>query len=149
MKFALPELKYAYNALEPYIDENTMRIHHTKHHQAYLDNLNKALEGTIYAEWDIEKIIRNLAELPENLRIAVRNNGGGYFNHSLFWEIMGPGGTGQPEGKLLEKIIETFNSFDQFQELFENAGKSQFGSGWAWLTVENSKLIIEKTPQSG
>lgn len=146
MKFALPELKYAYNALEPYIDENTMRIHHTKHHQAYLDNLNKALEGTQYAEWDIERIIRNLDELPENLLSAVRNNGGGYFNHSLFWEIMGPGGTGRPEGKLLGKINETFNSFEQFQEQFENAGKTQFGSGWAWLTVENGKLIIEKTP---
>ena len=145
MKFLLPELKYAYNALEPYIDEETMRIHHTKHHQAYLDNLNKALDGTGYADRSIEKIIRNLDELPETIRSAVRNNGGGHYNHSLFWDIMGPGSRGKPDGKLAEKINETFGSFETFREQFENAGKTQFGSGWAWLTVRDGKLSVEKT----
>ncbi len=145
MKFALPELKYAYNALEPYIDETTMRIHHTKHHQAYLDNLNKALEGTEYAGWDIDRLIRNLSDLPENLHTAVRNSGGGYYNHNLFWENMGPAGKPGPEGELLDTITATFGSIEQFQELFENAGKTQFGSGWAWMTVADGKLSIEKT----
>lgn len=144
MKFLLPELKYAYNALEPYIDEDTMRIHHTKHHQAYLDNLNKALDGTGYADWSIEEIIRNLNELPETIRSVVRNNGGGHYNHSLFWDIMGPDSQGKPDGKLAEKINETFGSFESFREQFENAGKTQFGSGWAWLTVRDGKLNVEK-----
>lgn len=146
MKFLLPELKYAYNALEPYIDEDTMRIHHTKHHQAYLDNLNKALDGTLYADWPIERIIKNLGELPEGIRAAVRNNGGGHYNHSLFWDTMGPGGRGKPEGKLAQKINEVFGSFEAFQEQFETAGKTQFGSGWAWLILRDGKLSVEKTP---
>ena len=146
MKFTLPELQYAYNALEPYIDETTMKIHHTKHHQAYLDNLNKALEGTQYAEWPIEKIIKGLDTLPESIRTAVRNNGGGHYNHSLFWSVMGPNGKGKPEGKLAEAINGTFGSFEVFQGQFETAGKTQFGSGWAWLTLRDGKLSVEKTP---
>ncbi len=145
MSFSLPELKYAYDALEPYIDETTMRIHHTKHHQAYIDNLNKALEGTEHAGWDIKRLIRNLPDLPENLRTAVRNNGGGHYNHNLFWENLGPVGSSKLDGKLLDLINETFGSFEQFQELFENAGKTQFGSGWAWLTLADGKLSVEKT----
>ena len=146
MPFTLPNLQYAYNALEPYIDETTMKIHHTKHHQAYIDNLNKALEGTEFADWPIEKIIRKVGELPQDKQTAVRNNGGGHINHSLFWEIMGPNAGGEPHGALGEKIRETFGGFAAFQEQFETAGKTQFGSGWAWLVVENGNLSVEKTP---
>lgn len=146
MPFTLPNLQYAYNALEPYIDETTMKIHHTKHHQAYIDNLNKALEGTEFADWPIEKIIRKVGELPQDKQTAVRNNGGGHINHSLFWEIMGPNAGGEPHGALGEKIRETFGGFAAFQEQFEAAGKTQFGSGWAWLVVENGNLSVEKTP---
>ena len=146
MSFTLPELKYAYNALEPHIDETTMRIHHTKHHQAYIDNLNKAIEGTECAGWSIEQIIRDLDKIPEKIRQAVRNNGGGHYNHTLFWEIMGPDGQGKPKGKLAEAIGATFGSFEAFQEAMETAGKTQFGSGWAWLSVKDGKLAVEKTP---
>ncbi len=145
MAFTLPPLPYAYNALEPYIDEETMRIHHTKHHQAYIDNLNKALEGSAFAGKSIEEIIKSLDSLPENIRTAVRNNGGGHFNHSIFWAIMGPGGKGQPEGDLAQKIDQDFGSFDAFKEAFETAGKTQFGSGWAWLVLKDGKLSVEKT----
>ena len=146
MKHTLPALPYAYDALEPYIDEATMTIHHTKHHQAYIDNLNKAIEGTEYAEWTIEKLITDLDKLPENIRTAVRNNGGGHINHSLFWQVMGPGSKGKPEGILEIEINKTFGSFEEFQKEFENAGKTQFGSGWAWLVLDNGKLAVTKTP---
>jgi len=122
-----------------------MRIHHTKHHQAYIDNLNKALEGSAFAGKSIEEIIKSLDSLPENIRTAVRNNGGGHFNHSIFWAIMGPGGKGQPEGDLAQKIDQDFGSFDAFKEAFETAGKTQFGSGWAWLVLKDGKLSVEKT----
>ena len=145
MAYTLPALPYAYNALEPYIDEETMRIHHTKHHQAYIDNVNKALEGTEFAGKPIEEIIKGLDKLPEKIRTAVRNNGGGHYNHSIFWEIMGPNGKGKPEGALLNQIEKDFGSFEAFQEAFETAGKTQFGSGWAWLVIENGKLSVEKT----
>lgn len=145
MAYTLPALPYAYNALEPYIDEETMRIHHTKHHQAYIDNVNKALEGTAFAGRDIEDILKKLDEVPENIRTAVRNNGGGHANHSLFWQVMGPGGKGKPEGRLQEQIDKDFGSFEKFQEAFETAGKTQFGSGWAWLVVKDGKLSVEKT----
>lgn len=146
MKHTLPSLPYAVSALEPYIDEATMTIHHTKHHQAYIDNLNKALEGSAQADWPLEDLIRKLDELPEGIRTAVRNNGGGHINHSLFWQIMGPNGKGKPEGSLLEAIEKAFGSFAQFQQEFENAGKTQFGSGWAWLVVDKDKLAVTKTP---
>ena len=145
MAYTLPALPYAYNALEPYIDEETMRIHHTKHHQAYIDNVNKALEGTEFDGKPIEEIIKGLDKLPEKIRTAVRNNGGGHYNHSIFWEIMGPNGKGKPEGALLNQIEKDFGSFEAFQEAFETAGKTQFGSGWAWLVIENGKLSVEKT----
>lgn len=145
MSFTLPPLPYAYNALEPYIDEETMRIHHTKHHQAYIDNLNKAIEGTEHAGKPIEDIIKNLDSLPESIRTAVRNNGGGHYNHGIFWQIMGPGGKGKPDGELAAQIDRDFGSFDAFKEAFENAGKTQFGSGWAWLVVKDGKLGVEKT----
>lgn len=145
MAFTLPALPYAYNALEPHIDEETMRIHHTKHHQAYIDNVNKALEGTAFAGKPVEEILQKLDELPEGIRQAVRNNGGGHFNHSLFWQVMGPGGKGRPEGALLVQIDKDFGSFEQFQEAFETAGKTQFGSGWAWLVWKEGKLAVVKT----
>ncbi|NLW20302.1 MAG: superoxide dismutase [Clostridiales bacterium] len=145
MKHTLPSLPYAYNALEPYIDEQTMNIHHTKHHQAYIDNLNKALEGSDQADWPLEDLIKKLDQLPEAIRTAVRNNGGGHINHGLFWRVMGPGAKGKPEGKLLEAINDAFGSFEKFQEAFETAGKTQFGSGWAWLVVDNGKLAVVKT----
>ncbi|HHT08024.1 MAG: superoxide dismutase [Christensenellales bacterium] len=146
MKHNLPALPYAYNALEPYIDEQTMTIHHTKHHQAYIDNLNKAIEGTEFADWSIEDIIKKLDKLPDDIKTAVRNNGGGHINHSLFWEIMGPNGKGKPDGELAKQIDAAFGSFEDFQKEFENAGKTQFGSGWAWLVVDNGKLAVTKTP---
>ena len=146
MKHNLPALPYAYNALEPYIDEQTMTIHHTKHHQAYIDNLNKAIEGTEFADWSIEDIIKKLDKLPDDIKTVVRNNGGGHINHSLFWEIMGPNGKGKPDGELAKQIDAAFGSFEDFQKEFENAGKTQFGSGWAWLVVDNGKLAVTKTP---
>lgn len=144
--FTLSKLPYAYGALEPYIDEATMTIHHSKHHQAYIDNLNKALEGTEFASWSIEDIIKNLDQIPEEKRGAVRNNGGGHYNHDLFWAMLTPNGKGKPSGKLAQAIEETFGSFESFQAKFEDAGKTQFGSGWAWLVLEHGKLAVSKTP---
>lgn len=146
MTFKLPELNYAYNALEPHIDKETMEIHHTKHHQTYVDKLNDAVKGTEWENKSIEEIIKNLDKLPEDIKTAVRNNGGGHINHLLYWEIMAPDKGGEPKGELLDAIKEAFGSFDAFKEEFEEAGKGQFGSGWAWLVVDGGKLAVDKTP---
>lgn len=134
--FELPSLPYAYDALEPYIDARTMEIHHTKHHAGYTNNLNKAVEGTAFAARPVEEILSNLNALPENIRTAVRNNGGGYANHALFWQIMGPKAGGEPTGPLADAIKTKFGSFAAFKEQFSNAAATRFGSGWAWLAVE-------------
>lgn len=147
MVFKLPELKYSYNALEPHIDALTMETHHSKHHKAYVDNLNKALEGHAkFQEMDIEEILKSLTELPEEIRTAVRNNGGGHYNHTLFWEFMSPDGGGKPEGELANKIDEDLGGFDKFKEDFKKAALGQFGSGWAWLVQNNGRLEIVSTP---
>lgn len=148
MKYSLPKLNYEYNALEPHIDARTMEIHHSKHHQAYINNLNAALEK--HPEVDgsnLESLLKNLEALPADIKGAVRNNGGGHFNHTLFWEVMGPNKGGKPTGKLLNAIEENFGSFEKFQEQFDTAAKTRFGSGWAWLVVApNNKLVVTSTP---
>jgi len=141
-KFELPTLRYAYNALEPYIDAKTMEIHHGKHHAAYVANLNKAVEGTEHEGKSFEELFANISKLPA----AVRNNGGGVYNHNLYWEIMGPNKGGQPAGALADAINGTFGSFDKFKELFSAAGATRFGSGWAWLVVADGKLVISSSP---
>ena len=147
MKFLLPELKYSYEGLEPHIDKLTMETHHSKHHQAYVDNLNKALEGhEKYQEMEIVDILKSLDTLPEAVKNAVRNNGGGHYNHSLFWDIMSPNGGGKPEGELAKKIDEDLGGFEKFKEDFKKAALGQFGSGWAWLVLDNGKLSIVPTP---
>ena len=133
MAFTLPPLPYAYDALEPHIDARTMEIHHTKHHQAYTDKLNAAVDGTEHAGKSAEDLIRDLDALPEAIRTAVRNNGGGYVNHGLFWKLMAPNGGGRPSGALADAITETWGSFEAFQAEFEKTATNQFGSGWAWL----------------
>lgn len=145
MTAKLPELKYAYDALEPHIDKETMEIHHTKHHQAYIDKYNSAVEGKDLADKDIYEVIKNLNEVPEEIRTTVRNNGGGYLNHNIFWEILGPNKGGEPTGALAEKINEAFGSFEDFKKKFEEAGAGQFGSGWAWLVKDGDKVDIVKT----
>jgi Fe-Mn family superoxide dismutase len=140
MAFELPSLPYAYNALEPHIDARTMEIHHTKHHQAYITNLNNAIAGTDLEGMSIEDILKVCKDKP-----AVRNNGGGYWNHNLYWEIMSPNGGGKPSGALAEAITSTFGSFDNFKDEFSKAGITRFGSGWAWLCVENGKLVVCST----
>ncbi|HWV87023.1 MAG TPA: superoxide dismutase [Capillimicrobium sp.] len=145
MAYSVPDLPYAYDALEPHIDEQTMRLHHDKHHQAYVDKVNAALEGTEHADKPIEDVIRNLDAIPEDKRTAVRNNGGGHYNHSLFWEHMSPNGGGAPSGDLAAAIDEAFGSFDAFKEQFEAAGANQFGSGWAWLVLDGGKLAVTST----
>jgi superoxide dismutase, Fe-Mn family len=136
MPFELPPLPYAYNALEPTIDEETMHLHHDKHHQAYVTNLNNALQGQdAFANLPIEDLVRRINEVPENIRTAVRNNGGGHVNHTMFWEIMTPGGAKEPTGDLANAINQTFGSFDAFKTQFNDAGTKRFGSGWAWLVV--------------
>jgi len=148
MAFELPPLPYGYNALEAAIDEQTMQIHHGKHHAAYVNNLNAALEK--YPEHqtdDLVALLQNLDKLPEDIRTAVRNNGGGHANHTLFWDIMGPSGGGEPTGKLGDEIASTFGSFDAFKEQFAKAATTRFGSGWAWLCRDASgKLQITSTP---
>ena len=148
MAYELPPLPYAYDALEAAIDEQTMRIHHDKHHAAYVNNLNAALEK--YPEHqgkDLTDLLRNLDRLPEDIRTAVRNNGGGHANHTLFWNILGPNGGGAPTGKLGDEIASTFGSFDAFKEQFAKAATTRFGSGWAWLCREpGGKLHITSTP---
>jgi Fe-Mn family superoxide dismutase len=146
MAFEVPPLPYAYDALEPHIDAQTMTIHHDKHHQAYVDKLNAALEGTDFADTPIEEIIADLDAIPEDKRTAVRNNGGGHYNHSLFWPSMSPAGGGAPDGDLGAAIDAAFGSFDAFKEQFEAAGVGQFGSGWAWLVVDGGALKITSTP---
>jgi Fe-Mn family superoxide dismutase len=147
MAYTLPPLPYAYNALEPHIDARTMEIHHTKHHQAYINNVNKALEGHAdLAALSIEDLIRRLATVPESIRGAVRNNGGGHANHCLFWTVLSPQGGGQPTGALAEAIQGTFGSFENFQTQFNQAATTRFGSGWAWLSVDSGKLVVESTP---
>ncbi|HYE96109.1 MAG TPA: superoxide dismutase, partial [Rubricoccaceae bacterium] len=146
MAFTLPELPYAYDALEPHIDEQTMRIHHTKHHQTYTDKLNAALQGTEFEGKAIEAILADLDALPEDKRTAVRNNGGGFYNHGIFWTTMSPSGGGEPTGELGDAIRETWGSFDAFKEAFAKAATGQFGSGWAWLELAGGKLQIHGHP---
>jgi len=146
-KFELPDLPYAYDALEPTIDKETMNIHHTKHHNTYVTNLNAAVEGhDDLQNKSIEALISDLDSVPENIRTAVRNNGGGHANHSLFWTILSPNGGGEPTGELADKINEKFGSFDAFKEEFQTAAATRFGSGWAWLVVNNGELEVMSTP---
>jgi superoxide dismutase, Fe-Mn family len=142
MAYEVPPLPYDYAALEPTIDEATMRLHHDKHHQAYVDKANGALEGTEWANKPVAEVIANLDALPDDKRAAVRNNGGGHLNHSLFWESMSPDGGGEPSGELADAINDAFGSFDAFKEQFEAAGANQFGSGWAWLVVDGGALKV-------
>ena len=146
MAFEVPPLPYAPDALEPHIDAQTMSIHHDKHHQAYVDKLNAALEGTEHADAPIEDIIANLDAIPEDTRGPVRNNGGGHYNHSLFWPSMSADGGGDPDGDLGAAIDAAFGSFDDFKEKFEAAGVGQFGSGWAWLVLDGGALAVTSTP---
>ncbi|ENH97483.1 manganese superoxide dismutase [Gracilibacillus halophilus YIM-C55.5] len=145
--FTLPDLPYAYDALEPHIDKETMNIHHTKHHNTYVTKLNAALEGhDDLANKSVEDILADLDAVPSEIRTAVRNNGGGHANHSLFWTILSPNGGGEPTGELADDINSTFGSFDQFKEDFKAAATGRFGSGWAWLVVNNGNLEITSTP---
>ena len=147
MAFELPPLQYDYNALEPYIDTQTMQLHHDKHHQTYVTNLNNALQGQDqFASMAVEDVVRNINQVPENIRTAVRNNGGGHANHSMFWQIMKPNGGGQPSGALANAINSAFGSFDQLKAAFNDAGAKRFGSGWAWLVLDqNGKLSVTST----
>ena len=142
MAFKLPELSYDYNALEPYIDARTMEIHHSKHHAGYTNNLNNAIKDTDLDNMSIEDILKDISKYP----VAVRNNGGGFYNHKLFWDIMSPNGGGEPSGDLLNAINNDFGSFNKFKELFNKAAATRFGSGWAWLVNQNGKLIVSSTP---
>ena len=146
MAFTLPPLPYPANALEPHIDTKTMEIHHGKHHQAYVDNLNKALEGTDWADRPIEQVLANLDELPEEKQGPVRNNGGGHANHSLFWQIMKPGGGGDPSGALEQAISDTFGDADQLKAAINDGGAKRFGSGWTWLVWDGTALDVYSTP---
>jgi Fe-Mn family superoxide dismutase len=148
MAFELPPLPYDYNALEPYIDEQTMRIHHDKHHGTYVNNLNAALEGHPELQnKSIEELLASINSVPESIRTAVRNNGGGHANHTMFWEIMSKDGGGQPTGALADAINHTFGSFDKFKEEFTKAATTRFGSGWAWLVLDQQgKLSVTSTP---
>jgi len=146
MAFEVPALPYAYDALEPHIDEATMQIHHDKHHQAYVDKLNAAVEGTDAANMSIEQLVTGISSLPAEIQGPVRNNGGGHLNHSLFWESMSPEGGGAPEGDLAAAIDDAFGSFDVFREAFEAAGVGQFGSGWAWLVADGGSVAVVSTP---
>ena len=148
MSFKLPDLTYSYDALEPYIDKQTMEIHHQKHHGGYVNKLNAALEGhNNLQSKSIEDLLKSLNSLPDNIRNAVRNNGGGHYNHTLFWSIMGKGKGGKPTGRIAEDIDEEFGSFDNFKEDFSSAATNRFGSGWAWLVLDEAgKLIVTSTP---
>lgn len=147
MAYQLPDLPYGYDALEPYIDAQTMQIHHDLHHGGYVNKLNAALEGhSDLASKSVEDLLRGINEVPEDIRTAVRNNGGGHANHSMFWEIMSPNGGGEPSGELADAIKAKCGSFDEFKEQMNAAGAGQFGSGWAWLVVDNGQLDIISTP---
>ena len=145
MPFEVPPLTYAYDALEPHIDEQTMHLHHDKHHQAYVDNANKALAGTEWADRSVEQVLANLEILPEDIRTAVRNNAGGHANHSLFWEIMSPDGGGAPSGSLADAINDTFDSVDELKKLLNDTGVKRFGSGWSWLVHDGTGLAVYST----
>jgi len=142
MSFTLPQLPYSYNALEPHFDAMTMEIHHSKHHAGYVNNLNNALAGTPAEGLSLEELLKDITKYT----VAVRNNGGGHFNHTLFWSILSPNGGGKPSGKLAQAIESTFGSFEQFQEKFNSAAATRFGSGWAWLCVKDGKLEVCSTP---
>jgi superoxide dismutase, Fe-Mn family len=146
MAYSVPPLPYAYDALEPHIDKLTMEIHHDKHHQAYVDKVNAALEGTPLADAPIEDVLRDLDKVPADKRTAVQNNGGGHYNHSLFWESMSPNGGGTPDGSLAQAIDSVFGSFADFQTAMKTAGVNQFGSGWSWLVHNGSSLAVVGTP---
>jgi len=146
LAFEVPDLPYGYDALEPHVDEETMRVHHDKHHQAYVDKANGALEGTEWEDEDPKEILQNLDRLPEDKRTAVRNNLGGHVNHGTFWRSMNPDGGGEPSGDLAEAINEAFGSFDDFKTKLKETGVGQFGSGWAWLVHDGSGLAIVGTP---
>jgi Fe-Mn family superoxide dismutase len=146
MAYEVPDLPYDYGALEPHIDGQTMQIHHDKHHQAYVDKANAALEGSEWADKDVEEVLTALDSLPGDKRTAVRNNAGGHANHSFFWQVMSPDGGGEPSGALADAINEKFGGFDAFKDEFKNAGVGQFGSGWAWLVHDGSGLAVTSTP---
>lgn len=146
MTFELPKLPYAYDALEPAIDAKTMEIHHSKHHNTYVTNLNNAIEGTEYADKTIEELVKGWANLPEDKQTPVRNNGGGHYNHTLFWEQLTSPKTSQLSDSLKAKLEEAFGSVDAFKEVFEKAAAGRFGSGWAWLVLEDGKLAVTSTP---
>lgn len=141
----LPKLDYAYDALEPWIDARTMEIHLTKHHQTYVDKYNAAVKGTALEGKDVDSVLLDLTNVPENIRNAVRNHGGGHSNHSMFWKMIGPKSGGVPTGRLLEEIKKTFGSFEEFQKLFSDAALNRFGSGWAWLVLNKGKLEVYST----
>ncbi|HET8978563.1 MAG TPA: superoxide dismutase [Solirubrobacteraceae bacterium] len=145
MAYSVPPLPYDYNALEPHIDEATMRLHHDKHHQAYVDNANKALDGTEWADKSVEEVLKNLSSLPSDKQGPVRNNAGGHYNHSLFWAWMGPGKGGEPSGALRDAIDSAFGSFDDFKAQMKAKGVGQFGSGWSWLVHDGSGLAVVST----
>jgi Fe-Mn family superoxide dismutase len=146
MAYSVPDLSYPFDALEPHIDAKTMEIHHDKHHGAYVTNLNAALEGTEWMDHPIESVLANLDTMPEDKRAAVRNNGGGHANHSLFWEIMSPDGGGEPVGSLADAITETFGSADDLKKQVNDAGVKRFGSGWTWLVWDGTGLAVKSTP---
>ena len=146
MAFTLPPLPYSYDALEPHIDEATMKLHHGKHHQAYVDKLNAAIAASEWESKSLDEIMVSLDKVPDKIKAAVRNNGGGHYNHSLFWQWMSPTGGGEPTGKVAEAINAKFGSFAKFKEEFEAAGMSRFGSGWVWLIQDGSELSITTTP---
>jgi Fe-Mn family superoxide dismutase len=146
MAYEVPDLPYDYGALEPHIDEQTMRLHHDKHHQTYVDKVNAALEGTEWADRPIEEVLQSLDSIPADKRTAVRNNGGGHANHTFFWQIMSPGGGGSPSGELGQAIDQAFGSFDEFKKKLADAGANQFGSGWAWLVLDGDSLAVTSTP---
>ena len=145
MPHTLPALPYAYDALEPHIDAQTMEIHHSKHHQTYINNLNAAIEGTEWAEWPVEKLVGAVKQLPEKLQAAVINQGGGHANHSLFWTVMAPNGGGVPQGEVAKAIEQQLGGFDAFKEAFTKAALSRFGSGWAWLSVSPTKQLVAES----
>ncbi len=147
MAYELPALPYAYDALEPHIDARTMEIHHTKHHQAYITNVNKAIAGTEWEKLTVEDLVAAIHRVPEQIRTVVRNHGGGHANHSLFWTVIGPNGGGEPKGKLAQAIERELGGFEKFRAAFTAAAMGRFGSGWAWLSVDpNKRLVVEDTP---